>query len=220
YDRDDRDKCRFTRGSVVCGPRTVPTTLDTQRQEFVIGVQFKPGGAVPFFGLPTRELANAHVALADLWGAAADELREQLLETKTPRARLLVLENTLLRQLVRPITRHPAVDFALRAFQSGPCPINVGQVASRTGFSQRRFIQVFHDEVGITPKLFCRLRRFHDALCQIQGARKPDWIAIALDCGYFDQAHLIRDFLQFAGLTPAGYARQRGEHRYHVPVEE
>jgi AraC-like DNA-binding protein len=218
YDQDHRDGFRCVRGSVLCGPQARHIILDTRCQESAIGVQFKPGGAAPFFGLPTRELSDVQVPLADIWGAAADDLRQQLLEARTPQARLALLETTLLQHVVRPLERHPAVAVALRAFQNGPCRASIAQVVNKTGFSQRRFIQVFRDEVGLTPKLFCRLLRFQDALCHTDEKRKLDWTGVALSCGYFDQAHLIRDFQEFAGLSPTAYVAQRGEHRNHVPL--
>ena len=95
----------------------------------------------------------------------------------------------------------------------------VRDVARRVGLSQRRFIQVFAAEVGMTPKLYSRVQRFQRARAL---ARKtaPDWAGIAADCGYFDQSHLIRDFLAFSGLSPADYLRQRSERVLpnHLPA--
>jgi methylphosphotriester-DNA--protein-cysteine methyltransferase len=74
--------------------------------------------------------------------------------------------------------------------------------------SHRHFIEVFQARVGTTPKLFQRLRRFQRALPLAQAGSDPDWAQLALQVGYYDQSHLIRDFLAFSGLTPANYARQ------------
>jgi AraC-like DNA-binding protein len=84
------------------------------------------------------------------------------------------------------------------------------EVARLVGLSQRRFITLFKEEVGITPKLFSRVRRFQRALVLIRRSAAPNWPALALECGYFDQSHLIRDFLAFSGFSPNEYfARQR-----------
>ena len=78
------------------------------------------------------------------------------------------------------------------------------------GLSQRRFITIFKQEVGITPKLFSRVRRFQRALVLSRRSAAPKWSALALECGYFDQSHMIRDFLAFSGFSPTEYsARQR-----------
>jgi AraC-like DNA-binding protein len=88
--------------------------------------------------------------------------------------------------------------------------------------SQRRFIQIFAAEVGLTPGHFGRVLRFRRALRALPTAGTPDWASIAADHGYFDQSHFIHDFRAFSGLTPTDYVRQRSEHvkDHHVPMAE
>ncbi len=99
----------------------------------------------------------------------------------------------------------------------------VAEVTDQLGLSPRRFIQVFAEQVGLTPKLFCRVRRFHEVMRRVhlpgndEGSR-IDWTEVALSCGYFDQAHFIRDFRAFSGLNPSAWLAQRGEHLNHVPI--
>ena len=71
-------------------------------------------------------------------------------------------------------------------------------------------------EVGMTPKRYCRVRRFQRALALANRGRQVDWNRVALDCGYFDQAHFIHDFRSFAGLTPTGYQSARTSFQNHV----
>jgi AraC-like DNA-binding protein len=94
----------------------------------------------------------------------------------------------------------------------------VADVSGKIALSSRRFIQVFTDEVGLTPKLFCRVRRFQEAVRRIGTGQRVNWAIVALDCGYFDQAHFIHDFRAFSGLNPSAYAAQRTEHLNHVPI--
>ena len=96
--------------------------------------------------------------------------------------------------------------------------MRVRDVARRVGLSQRRFIRVFAAEVGLTPKLYGRVRRFQRALALVRGVPAPDWAQLAVECGYFDQSHLIRDFRAFAGLTPEEYLRHRSEQVLHNHV--
>jgi AraC-like DNA-binding protein len=88
----------------------------------------------------------------------------------------------------------------------------------KAGFSQRRFIQLFDQQVGLTPKLFFRVSRFQRAVLTVHNAGEVDWAGLALDCGYYDQAHFIHDFQAFAGITPTTYLVQRSEHLNHVPL--
>ena len=84
------------------------------------------------------------------------------------------------------------------------------------GLSAKRFIERFKIEVGLTPKRYCRVRRFQRALALANRGRRVDWTGVALDCGYFDQAHFIHDFRSFAGLTPTEYLAARTSFQNHV----
>jgi AraC-like DNA-binding protein len=203
---------------VFCGPQSEPFVIDTASQSALMGVHFKPGGAFPFFKAPAGELHNTRLCLDTFWAGRAAELQERLVEAPTPRARFQTLERFLLAEALRPLAQHPAVAFALRAFQDGQPP-SISAVVERTGWSQRRFIEVFRDEVGLTPKLFCRVVRFQQVVQKIHRRRQVDWARVAVDCGYYDQAHLIHDFQAFSGFSPTTYLRVHGGHLNHVPLE-
>src|SRR6185369_1858263 len=142
------------------GAHSESFVIDIASRPALIGVHFKPGTAVPFLKMPANELCNTRVSLDALWGGAAPELRERLLEARTWPARFHVLERALLAQLTGPTRRHPAVAFALSAIQAVPHARTIGQLTERIGRSSRRFVEVFSSEVGLTPKLFCRVHRF------------------------------------------------------------
>jgi AraC-like DNA-binding protein len=201
--------------AVVAGPHSRYFTLDTTRPSAVIGAHFKPGGVFAFLGLPVDELHNQHVPLEALWGAHADEMRERLLAADGPEARLCLLERLLLAQLDRERASHAAVGHALLAFRTGRR--RIGDVVEETGLSARRFIRLFGDEVGLTPKAFCRVRRFQRTVERLHGATLVDWADTAVACGYYDQAHMIHDFQEFAGLNPTAYLARRAVHMNHVP---
>ena len=211
-------------GAVVCGPHSEFFAIDTASQDGVIGVHFRPGGAYPFLKMPNGELHNEHVDLSALWGRqAASELRERLLASPAPEAKLRVLEQALLEQARGAFERHPAVAYALREFQAHPGGRTIGQVTERTGLSARRFIDAFEKEVGLTPKLFCRVQRFQRVLRQIQNgpsANRVDWVDLALACGYYDQAHFIHDFRAFSGISPSTYLAAHTPHLNHVPMDD
>jgi AraC-like DNA-binding protein len=220
YDPRDIGKFQTLRGSVVVGAHSEFFVIDTAEQHTVAGVHFRPGGAFPFLGLPAGELHNMQVSLEDLWGRPAGRLRERLLDAPTAQAKFRILEQTLLAQAAARLQRHPAVAFALREFHGLPHTRTIADVTGQIGLSAKRFIQVFSGEVGLTPKLFCRVRRFQRVLRRIGAGRPVEWAAVALDCGYFDQAHFIRDFRAFSGINPSTYALQRTEHLNHVPLGE
>jgi AraC-like DNA-binding protein len=203
-------------GGVISGPHSESFVIDTAVQSAIVGVHFRPGGAFPFLNLPAGELHNTNVPLADVWGRAAVALHDRLREAKTVAAKFQVLEPALLRQLVRPLARHPAVAFALERFHGGARV--VADVTERIGLSARSFIQRFADEVGLTPKVYCRIQRFQDVLNMVESRPRIQWAQIALACGYYDQAHFIHDFRAFSGFNPTEYLQRRSEHRNHVPL--
>ena len=84
------------------------------------------------------------------------------------------------------------------------------------GLSAKRFIERFKIEVGLTPKRYCRVRRFQQALMLSNRGRNVDWTRVSMDCGYFDQAHFIHDFRSFAGITPTVYQSARASFQNRV----
>ena len=100
YDREDTGRCETFRGALVTGARSGYTVIDTAEQAYIMGVQFRPGGAFPFFRLPAGELGNTQAPLDALWASDAGDLRCQLLEAATHRQRFRILENRLLRELM------------------------------------------------------------------------------------------------------------------------
>jgi AraC-like DNA-binding protein len=207
------------RDPVLAGPRSEYSVLETAQAASVIGVHFRPGGAFPFLGLPAGELHNLEISLDVLWGARARELRERLLAAPTSLEKFRVLESALL-AAARSLSRHPAVAFALREFQTVAPARSVADVAGAIGLSQRRFMDRFRDEVGLTPKLFCRVRRFQEVVHRVHDLHAVDWSDVALECGYFDQSHFIHDFRTFSGLSPSTYFAWKGDHRNHVPIRD
>lgn len=191
-------------GIVVAGAYAGALDIDPMQHASMMGIHFRPGGGYPFFGVALRELVNSHLSLELLWGSAATELREKLCSATTPQQRFQILEQSLCARLHQS-TQHPAVSLALDMFGVAGTGGSVKAVANRVGLSQRRFIQVFGSQIGLTPKLFCRVMRFNHVLESVERATKPNWCQMATDCGYVDQSHLIRDFQGFCGLSPADY---------------
>jgi AraC-like DNA-binding protein len=210
YDgKRSEDASRFS-GAIISGAHGRGLVPDNPKKIHLIGVHFKPGGAFPFLGLPAGDLADTHVDLENIWGASAVWLRERVCEARTSNEKFRLLEQALLGRLNDGVDQHYAVSAALEMFRKHPAPPRVREAAKYVGLSQRRFIQAFKTEVGLTPKLFSRIQRFQRTRSVIHRDPSPDWASIALDLGYFDQSHLIREFLEFSGHSPTTYLnRQR-----------
>ena len=227
--------------AVLSGARSNCFTIDCNQQEQVVGVQFAPGGAFPFFRMPMSELEDASFDMADLWGEEAAWVRERVLAAQTPRAMLEALEHCLMERLgmaahdaarkagagtsLRPVSSnfdrlHPAVIYMAGELDICDGPARVRTVTGRIGMSQRRLAQLFHEQVGVSPKTFHRVRRFQHTLRRLHRVQQVDWADLAVECGYYDQAHLSHDFRLIAGMTPSAYLAAATEHLNHVPLRD
>lgn len=206
------------KADIIAGARSRAIVIDTSRSLSFIGVRFKPGGAYPFLGLPAGELQDIAVDPTVIWGSAARTLREQLLEGGPPEERLRIVERFLLERLDKSRDRHPAVQYAIETIGACRGATSIASIVDRTGLSARRFIAAFREEVGLAPKVFCRLARFRRVIGELRTAESVDWADVAVDCGYFDQPHFIHDFRAFAGVSPSAYLRQRTASVNHLRV--
>lgn len=218
FDRQSRIQLGSTNGVMLCGTHSENFIIRDADKISVMGVHFKPGGGAAFFELPAGELYNERISLDELWKTRASELRDRLAQESTPEARFWMLELFLM-QMQRSPDYHPAVNFALQQFQQS-ANSTIRAITEQTGFSTRYFNQLFRDQVGITPKLFCRIQRFQKVLEALSSKAPVDWLDIVFTCGYFDQAHLIHDFREFADCTPTEYLVQRGFHPCHVVLPD
>jgi len=196
---------RFS-GAMVSGAYSRYFVIDTRAHASLLGVHFKPGGARALLGPPLGELADGHVDLELLWGRSARELRERLCAIADPELRLRHLEKELAKRVAG--APGPSAEM-VAAVRSLARQRPVSEVASELGLSDRRFIELFTAEVGMTPKLYGRVQRFQRALSLARNA-PPDWAALALKAGYCDQPHLIRDFVSFSGFSPTELLRHTG----------
>src|SRR5581483_668367 len=137
YHPNDPDRFDRFSGAILAGPRSQFGVIDTASQRSLIGIHFKPGGASRFLIMPMSELQNTDVSLDCLWGTYAGDIRNRVLEARTPEAKMLMLERCLLERVVKPFRRHPAVERALELISKGsPCQ-SVAALADQIGISRR-----------------------------------------------------------------------------------
>lgn len=199
-------------GAVLLGASAGRISADVGDWQSGLFVSFRPGGAHPFFRPPMSAIGEPVVELAALWGRGSALLREQLLDAPTPRAVLSAVETVLLGRVVRPLERDPAVAAAAALLGRGT---PVAEVADRIGWTDRTLLRRFTDQVGLTPKRFARVRRLQCLLAHVPLGGEVDWARAAVECGYFDQAHLINDFRALTGVTPGEYRPRSAACRNH-----
>jgi len=201
------DETHTIRVPLLAGPYSRSFHIDPSQATAVLGILFRPGAARVFFPVAAHELHNADIALSELDPGEADRLLNSVCSAAGEPAQLLAVEQYLMSKLDGAAPLHPAVRYAVRQLSREGGVRSVRKIQLDTGLSHTRFIQLFREHVGLTPKLFCRVRRFRALLDQIKKGLPVNWAELAADCGYFDQAHLIRDFHAFAGITPLEYSR-------------
>ncbi|WP_394841090.1 helix-turn-helix domain-containing protein [Pendulispora brunnea] len=216
YHRTEPERVSSYPGIMIAGAHSGYFVIDPPPRGAVLGVHFKPGGAFPFLGVQAGDLEDAHANLEAVWGHRARRLRERLLETTTDAERVRCTEAFLLEGAVRALERHPDVADALAAIEGAKIS-SVAELRARTGISAKRLIALFHDQVGIGPKALWRIRRFQAALRQIECAQASRGAEIAGRLGYFDQAHMLRDFRDFTGMSPRAYLLAGSDRPNHVP---
>jgi AraC-like DNA-binding protein len=202
--------------SLIIGARSTYEIVDTSDMADLIGIVFHPGGFASFSSDAVDLFSNRSVVLEDVWGGQASSLRDRLRDLCTPQARLRCIEEFLLQTFSRCLSRHAIVDFALERFQRAPSVFTVREVARSTGWSERRFSQVFREQVGLSPKAWTRIQRFQRAVQQLHSGVDLPWAELALDCGYYDQSHFANEFRAFSGIDATTYTARRTLWANHV----
>ncbi len=153
-------------------------------------------------GVPASAVAGRIVALEDLWGdAATRRLCARLADACDTVDAAVILESAIAERLATADGRHARAQL-VRAAADRLTSANVNAVAIDLGVSERHLRRVFHETVGVSPKAFAKLARFHRALRAAREHAHAGWASIAAAAGYYDQAHLIADFRAIAGVTP------------------
>jgi methylphosphotriester-DNA--protein-cysteine methyltransferase len=179
----------------------------------VVTVDFKLGGAYPFFGVPMHVLTDRLVPLEQLWGAEARGLLDRLLECRDDAQAVETLARALTARLERStdLELRSAVTVlrSVRRLVTDQWNIDVAVLARGVGLSERQLRRVFASAVGVGPKEYLQMLRFNRA---IQSVAMPGG-QLAVAAGYYDQAHLISEFRHLARMTPRQFAnrRARGE---------
>jgi AraC-like DNA-binding protein len=211
---------RDYRGAWLSGAQSKFIVIDVLPASSMIGVHFRPGGAAPFLDFPATELTDRVEEIDRIWGRSGFELREQLLDAETPAVKFAILEQFLLQRLQTNLSENRAIDFLLDRFVAQPSTASISKAARALGESHKHLIEGFCKRVGLPPKRFCRIQRFQQALREIETRAALNWSDLAVDAGYYDQAHFINDFQAFSGQNPSRYLMDRGEYLNYVPVRE
>jgi AraC-like DNA-binding protein len=181
------------------GQITRPMLISPSGKVELIGIRFHPGGTAPFFQPPMELLTNQVVEIESLSKPIARSIAERVEQLNTLREKIHELERILTNAIEVSYYDISLLGLANVVVLNGGV-ISVDELATSAGLSHRQLERRFLRDVGVSPKVLCRILRFQQVFRVVNS--DPTWATVAIDCGYYDQAHLIRDFRQFAEQTP------------------
>lgn len=188
----------------VAGPDPGFTEVGHDRPTTCLDLKLTPLGAYRLLGVPMDELSGQAVELGEVLAAPGRDLAARLRAEPDWARRFDLLDALLLARLDGP---EPSAEVAraMRLLVGSGGRMPIGRVAEDVGWSRRHLVAMVKRQAGLPPKTLARMIRFGILLDRLGTA---PWERLAADCGYYDQAHLNRDFREFAGTTPAAYLRE------------
>lgn len=185
----------------VVGQMTGPILISPSGAVELFGIRFQPGGTRPFFCEPAHQLTDTVVDLGSVSNTFERELLNVCASRQTLGGKIAAADACLCERLGKTEVDLQLIKLATSIIDRGGL-VSVDHLASSAGVSSRQLERRFLQEVGLGPKLLARIVRFQQVFRAVDQAN-PAWATVAVECGYYDQAHLIRDFNQFAQQTPA-----------------
>ncbi len=198
--------------STINGQYSVVTNRHVGRDFMVFQVKFQPGALNRLTGIPSHELTNSFLDAEAVFSTEIRLVNERLSYTRHYTEMIPIVENFLIylvnrakRKELRPIDK--VSQFMLQQ----PATFSLDWLADQACLSQRQFYRQFMEREGVSPKLYARIARFENAMKLKNAQPEKDWLSVAIDLGYYDYQHLVRDFHQFTSLTPNAFLLQEGQ---------
>ncbi|MET9485648.1 helix-turn-helix domain-containing protein [Nocardia sp. NPDC006630] len=203
------DQAGGTWEMLASGLTTRPCVIAHNGYQYGVQLALTPQGCRALFGAPAAALGSWIVDLADVLGPRAGELRERLGSALGWPERFTVLDEILLRQLL-PVSWDPELTHAWDLLSGPETTVRVAAVADEIGWSRRHLVNRFTAELGVSPKDVARIARFERSHAMLRRPEPPSLAETAALCGYYDQAHMAREWRELAGLPPSVW-REREE---------
>jgi AraC-like DNA-binding protein len=197
------------RRAVLAGQAESALLLLPGRRVDLFAIRFHAWGAAGVLGVPAHTLTGRLPALDDVLGAAGEELAARVAAETDTRARIEAAERWLLPRLARARAPSARTQAAVRLATRPRDPLGVSALADAVGWTRRGLERAFREEVGLAPGVLRRVARLQRVLARLRVVPDPAWVALALEAGYCDQPHLVREFRTLAGLTPTQFLREQ-----------
>lgn len=200
------DHCRI---AWLGGPQVGPLVIHQPLHQNVMGVRLLPAGAYGLLARPMRDVVGLSVDLADLVGPAAGELAERCDAAPSVAARFRIVAEWIAGRLARTRGMDEAIAWAVSRLDDSGGTVPIRELRAHVGMSKARLAGLFREQVGLTPKLYARVVRFHQTLGMLQAGGPGRLTDVALDARFYDQPHMNAEFRALGGLTPSEFLAAR-----------
>jgi AraC-like DNA-binding protein len=196
----------------IVGVVTTKFSRILQGQGWAFGIKFKPGGFYPFVQRPISQYTDKTINLAGVFGEAGTRF-ESAMRAATGDEEMVAVAEEFLRQQSPAHDEHIVlIKQIIESISTERAMTKVDDLVRGFKINKRSLQRLFSQYVGVSPKWVIQRYRLHEATEQMALGEIVDWSRLAVDLGYFDQAHFIKDFKAIVGLTPAEYAKELAEH--------
>lgn len=186
-----------------------------------IAVRFRHSALRHFCSVPIIEMIDQNLSAIDLWGKEGQHIEERIADTPSLTEKIKLLNHFLQRQLnLHKKNQHLWLDHALYQLYYQPSELNLDAVINQSEVSTRYFQKIFKQNTGVSPKHFQCTARFEHILRKLLLSQTQDYLDLALDYGYYDQAHFIKEFKQYTTHTPSNFLQEKNfrTHFYNAPL--
>jgi AraC-like DNA-binding protein len=192
----------------IYGVHTARYTRLLEGTSFAFGIKFRPGGFLPFLGGPVAAIADQRLPIGSVFGDAGSAVTEQVRACAGADAMAAAAEAFLLAHLPPPDPNIALASALLATIDGDASMTSVEALVARSGLNKRALQRLFQHYVGVGPKWVIQRYRMHEAVAQLQSGAPLRLSQLALDLGYFDQSHFIKEFTRLVGKPPGEYTRQ------------
>lgn len=186
----------------VFGQITTPLEIAPTGVSVIIAARFQPDGFFPFTNFPLEKMENKAVPLNKLFGDAAEAFEIKILDSKNTEERIGIITDFLLTRLDNPEARNRITAASIELLMETKGLLNVEELSSHLQVNRRQLERNFSTAIGLSPKQLSKAIRLQASLKMMQQNKQDNLTSLALENGYYDQAHFIKDFKEFTGLSP------------------
>ncbi|WP_316785341.1 helix-turn-helix domain-containing protein [Pedobacter frigiditerrae] len=186
----------------VIGQLTQPLEIEPTGETGIFSIRFHPEGFLPLATIPIKEMENTAVSLKKLFGKDGEELEEKILTTSSVADRIKHIETFLLNRLADSETIDRIIKSTVETILTANGQLSIDELSKQTNINRRQLERKFSSTIGLSPKQLSKTIRLQATLKMLLNKEFTSLTALAYEGEYYDQAHFIKDFKEFTGLTP------------------